>query len=92
VQPVARGLHARQLISLASCWPTCNLGANTACFWPRTTTEGSIKVELEAGENLASFLGRLFVGGGTLGSRQDSDGENGERNRQAGSPANGVRH
>ena len=31
--------------------------------------EGSIKVELEAGENLASFLARLFVGDGTLGSR-----------------------
>ena len=39
--------------------------------------ESSIKVELEAGENLASFLGRLFVGGGTFGSRKDSDGENG---------------
>ena len=44
--------------------------------------EGSIKVELEAGENLARFLGRLFVGGGTLGSRNGSDGENGE-GRQA---------
>jgi hypothetical protein len=44
--------------------------------------EGSIKVELEAGENLASFLGRLFVGGGTLGSCKDSDGENGERSKQ----------
>jgi hypothetical protein len=33
--------------------------------------EGSIKVELEAGENLASFLRRLFVGGGTLPSRND---------------------
>jgi hypothetical protein len=54
--------------------------------------EGLIKVELEAGENLASFLGRLFVGGDTLGSRNGSDGENGERSRQAGSPANGVRH
>jgi hypothetical protein len=55
--------------------------------------EGSIKVELKAGENLAGFLGRLFVGGGgTLGSRKDSDGENGERSRQAGSPASGVRH
>jgi hypothetical protein len=38
--------------------------------------EGSIKVELEAAENLAGFLGRLFVGGGTIGSRKDSDGEN----------------
>jgi hypothetical protein len=44
--------------------------------------ESSIKVELEAGENLASFLGRLFVGGGTLGSRQNSDDENGERRSQ----------
>jgi hypothetical protein len=44
--------------------------------------EGSIKVELEAGENLASFLGRLFVGGGTLGSRNGSDGENGESSKQ----------
>ena len=55
--------------------------------------EGSIKVELEAGENLAGFLGRLFVGGGgTLGSRQDSDGENGEGIRQTSSPASGARH
>jgi hypothetical protein len=54
--------------------------------------EGSIKVELEAGENLGSFLGRLFVGGGTLGGRKDSDGENGERIRQTGSPASAIRH
>jgi hypothetical protein len=52
--------------------------------------EGSIKVELEAGENLAGFLGRLFVGGGTLGSRKDSDGESGEGIRQTSSPASGV--
>ena len=44
--------------------------------------EGSIKVELEAGENLASVLGRLFVGGSALGSRQDSGGENGESSKQ----------
>jgi hypothetical protein len=49
--------------------------------------EGSIKVELETGENLAKFLGRLFAGGGTLGSRQDSDGENGERSKQTGGSA-----
>ena len=41
--------------------------------------EGSIKVELDAGENLASFLGRLFVGGGTLSS---NGGENGEHSKQ----------
>src|SRR5215510_9650625 len=44
--------------------------------------EGSIKVELETGENLASFLGRLFVKGGTLGSNKDSVGENGESSKQ----------
>jgi hypothetical protein len=54
--------------------------------------EGSIKVELEAGENLASFLGRLFVGGGILGSRNGSDGENGEGTRQTSSPASSARH
>jgi hypothetical protein len=37
------------------------------------------KVSVEAGENLASFLGRLFVGGGTLSS---NGGENGERSKQ----------
>jgi hypothetical protein len=46
--------------------------------------EGSIKVELEAGENLASFLGRLFTGGQTLGT---SNGEDGERSRQSGGSA-----
>ena len=53
--------------------------------------EGSVKVELEAGENLAGFLGRLFVGGGTLGSRKDSEGENGERSRQTSGSA-AIRH
>ena len=52
--------------------------------------EGSIRVELEAGENLASFLGRLFVDGGTLGSRNGSDGENGESSKQTSSPASGA--
>ena len=50
--------------------------------------EGPIRVELEAGENLASFLGRLFAGGGTLSG---NGGENGERSRQTVSPASGVR-
>ena len=50
--------------------------------------ESSIKVELEAGENLASFLGRLFVGGGTLGSR-NNDGENGERRQETSGSAAG---
>jgi hypothetical protein len=54
--------------------------------------ESSIKVELEAGENLADFLGRLFVSDGTLGSRKDSDGENGEGIRRTSSPASGARH
>jgi hypothetical protein len=54
--------------------------------------EGSIKVELEAGENLSSFLGRLFVSGGTLGSRDGIDGENGEGIRQTSSAASGARH
>ena len=51
--------------------PKLQVGAQLAKL---VNWEGSIKVELEAGENLAGFLGRLFVGGGTLGSRQDSDG------------------
>ena len=51
--------------------------------------ESSIKVELAAGENLASFLERLFVRG-TLGSRNGRDGENGIR--QTSSPASGARH
>jgi hypothetical protein len=50
--------------------------------------EGSIKVELEAGENLASFLGRLFVGGGTFGS---NSGENGESSKQTSGSA-AIRH
>ena len=52
--------------------------------------EGSTKVELEAGENLAGFLGGLFAGGGTLGS-SNSDGGNGERSKQTSSPASGGR-
>jgi hypothetical protein len=48
--------------------PKLHVGAQLAKM---VNWEGSIKVELEAGENLASFLGRLFVGGSSLGSRQD---------------------
>jgi hypothetical protein len=46
------------------------------------------KVSFEAGENLASFLGSLFVGGGTLSS---NGGENGEGSRQT-SRSPGIRH
>jgi hypothetical protein len=46
------------------------------------------KVSFEAGENLASFLGRLFAGGGTLSSNGD---ENGERSRQTSGSA-AIRH
>ena len=49
------------------------------------------KVSFEAGENLASFLGRLFVGAGTLGSRNGNDGENRERSEQTSGSA-AIRH
>jgi hypothetical protein len=56
------------------------------CGWDAPT-----KVEVEAGENLSGFLGRLFVSGGTLGNGGEN-GENGQRSKQASSPASGIRH
>jgi hypothetical protein len=41
------------------------------------------KIEVEAGTELATLLGGLFAGGGTLGSNRSESGENGERNRQS---------
>jgi hypothetical protein len=48
-----------------------------------TGWDAPTKVELEAGEHLTSFLGRLFAAGGTVasggnGERQPSELENGE--------------
>ena len=68
--------------------PTWHVGQQLAKL---VNWEGSIRVELEAAENLASFLGRLFMGGGTLGSREDSAGENGERSKQTSGSA-AIRH
>ena len=56
------------------------------CGW-----EQPQKIEVEAGENLSGFLGRLFVSGSTLGSRKDSDGENGENSKQTSGSA-AIRH
>src|SRR5262245_59828480 len=41
-------MEPSQLTSLASCWPTCNLGGNSACFWPRTTTTSHRELSIEA--------------------------------------------
>jgi hypothetical protein len=65
--------------------PKLQVGAQLAKL---VNWEGSIKVELEAGENLAGFLGRLFVGGGTLSG---NGGENGERSKQTSGSA-AIRH
>jgi hypothetical protein len=55
------------------------------CGW-----DGPAKVEVEAGENLTGFLGRLFVGSGTLGSRIDGNGERSSSKEASGSAA--IRH
>jgi hypothetical protein len=57
--------------------------------WDRPT-----EVRLEAGTELAAFLGGLFAGGGTLGGNNQSavaDGNNVERSRETSSPASGGR-
>jgi hypothetical protein len=56
------------------------------CGWDAAT-----KVEVEAGSELASLLGRLFAGGATLGSSNGNDG-NGERTKEASGFASGRRH
>jgi hypothetical protein len=54
--------------------PKAQIGAQLAklCGWDAPT-----KVEVEAGENLSSFLGKLFIGRQTLGT------SNGERSKEA---------
>ncbi|MGA7881832.1 MAG: hypothetical protein WCD63_13290 [Terrimicrobiaceae bacterium] len=57
--------------------------------WDRPT-----EVRLEAGTELAAFLGGLFAGGGTLGSNNQSavaDGNNVEGIKGTSNPANGGR-
>ena len=71
--------------------PKLQVGAQLAKL---VNWEGSIRVELGDGENLASFLARLFVGGGTLGSDGSENGENGdnsESSKQTSGPA-AIRH
>ena len=55
--------------------------------WDRPT-----EVRLEAGTELAAFLGGLFAGGGTLGgsNQRREDGDNGERSKETSSPASGA--
>ena len=42
---------------------------------------------MEAGTELAAFLGGLFAGGGTLGSNNGGGGGNGERSKETNNPA-----
>ena len=52
--------------------------------WDRPT-----EVRLEAGTELAAFLGGLFAGGGKLGGNNGGGGGNGERSKETSSPASG---
>ena len=54
--------------------------------WDRPT-----EVRLEAGTELAAFLGGLFAGGGTLGGNNSGGGGNGERSKETSSPADIAR-
>ena len=54
--------------------------------WDRPT-----EVRLEAGTELAAFLGGLFAGGGTLGGNNGGGGGNGERSKETSSPASSAR-
>jgi hypothetical protein len=57
--------------------------------WDRPT-----EVRVEAGTELAVFLGGLFAGGGALGGNNQSavaDGNNVERSKETSSPASGGR-
>jgi hypothetical protein len=52
--------------------------------WDRPT-----EVRVEAGTELAAFLGGLFAGGATLGGSNNGGGVNGERIKETSSPASG---
>jgi hypothetical protein len=52
--------------------------------WDRPT-----EVRVEAGSELAAFLGGLFAGGGTLGGNNNGGDGNGERIKETSSPASG---
>jgi hypothetical protein len=52
--------------------------------WDRPT-----EVRVEAGTELAAFLGGLFAGGGTLGGSNNEGGGNGERIEETSSLASG---
>jgi Terminase small subunit len=54
--------------------------------WDRPT-----EVRLEAGTELAAFLGGLFAQGGTLGGGNDGSLDNGERSKETSNPASGRR-
>ena len=54
--------------------------------WDRPT-----EVRVEAGTELAAFLGGLFAGGGTLGGSNNGGGGNGEHSKETSSPASGGR-
>jgi hypothetical protein len=41
---------------LCQLWPTCSLGGNTACFWPRATTTSHRGLSIEASEGLAPYI------------------------------------
>jgi hypothetical protein len=78
-------------------------GARFAVFPPKATIAAKLaklcgwdaptKVEVEAGTQLATFLGGLFASGGTLGGSNQGNGENGERNniKEASSNSTGPR-
>jgi hypothetical protein len=52
--------------------------------WDRPT-----EVRVEAGTELAAFLGGLFAGGGTLGGSNNGGGGDGERSKETSSHASG---
>ena len=54
--------------------------------WDRPT-----EVRVEAGTELAAFLGGLFAGGGTLGGNNGGGGGNGERSKETSSPTDIAR-
>jgi hypothetical protein len=68
--------------------PKATIAAQLAklCGWDAPT-----KLEVEAGENLSSFLGRLFATGGARGTLGCSFCENGERSKETSSSTSGVR-
>jgi hypothetical protein len=68
--------------------PKATIAAQLAklCGWDAPT-----KVEVEAGENLSSFLGRLFTTGGARGTLGSSNHGNGEHDRQTSDSASAAR-